>query len=136
MKICILSDSHDHIPLLDAAVGEARAAGAETVLHCGDVVAPSTLECLEGLRDADGGELRVAGVDPAQEPRQLRDVIGVQLQSAGLPDTITPEEAMQLFCAYHRVPPRFAEGRNPGFSGDSRGFHEGPPPGYRGGISS
>jgi putative phosphoesterase len=47
MKICILSDSHDHIPLLDAAVGEAKAAGAEAILHCGDVVAPSTLECLE-----------------------------------------------------------------------------------------
>ena len=47
MKICILSDSHDHISLLDAAVAEARAVGAEVVLHCGDVVAPSTLECLE-----------------------------------------------------------------------------------------
>ena len=67
----------------------------------------STLECLEGLRDPDGGELRVGGIDPMREPRRLRDVIGVQLQSAGLPDTITPEEAMRLFCAYHRVPPRF-----------------------------
>lgn len=46
MKVCILSDSHDHIPLLDAAVAEAKAAGAEAVLHCGDVVAPSTLRCL------------------------------------------------------------------------------------------
>jgi len=67
----------------------------------------STLECLEGLRVADSGSLRVGGIDPASEPRRLRDVIGVQLQSAGLPDTITPEEAMRLFCAYHRVPPRF-----------------------------
>jgi uncharacterized protein len=47
MKICILSDSHDHINLLDAAVAEAKAAGAEAVVHCGDVVAPSTLHCLE-----------------------------------------------------------------------------------------
>lgn len=47
MIICILSDSHDHIPLLDAAVGEAKAAGAEAILHCGDVVAPSTLHCLD-----------------------------------------------------------------------------------------
>jgi len=46
MKICILSDSHDHIALLDAAVAAARAHGAEAVLHCGDVVAPSTLKCL------------------------------------------------------------------------------------------
>ena len=46
MNICILSDSHDHIPLIDAAVASAKAAGAEAVLHCGDVVAPSTLHCL------------------------------------------------------------------------------------------
>jgi len=47
MKVCILSDSHDHIALIDAAVGDAKAAGAEAVLHCGDLVAPSTLHCLE-----------------------------------------------------------------------------------------
>ncbi len=47
MKICILSDSHDHIPLLDAAVEAALDEGVEAVLHCGDVVAPSTLECLD-----------------------------------------------------------------------------------------
>ena len=47
MKVCILSDSHDHIALIDAAVADAKAAGAEAVLHCGDVVAPSTLHCLE-----------------------------------------------------------------------------------------
>ena len=47
MKICILSDSHDHIPLLEAAVEMARNEGAEAVLHCGDVVAPSTLQCLD-----------------------------------------------------------------------------------------
>ena len=67
----------------------------------------STLECLEGLRAPDAGTLRVGGIDPSREPRRLRDVIGVQLQSAGLPDSITPEETMRLFCAYHRVPPRY-----------------------------
>ena len=46
MKICILADSHDHGSLLGAAVGDAHARGAEAVLHCGDVVAPSTLKVL------------------------------------------------------------------------------------------
>lgn len=49
MKVCILSDSHDHIPLLEAAVLDAKALGAEAVLHCGDLVAPSTLHCLERI---------------------------------------------------------------------------------------
>ncbi len=46
MKICILSDSHDHIPLLEAAVAQAKELGAEAVLHCGDVVAPNSLRNL------------------------------------------------------------------------------------------
>jgi len=46
MKICIVSDSHDNRHLLESAVREAKAAGAQAVLHCGDVVAPSTLEVL------------------------------------------------------------------------------------------
>lgn len=47
MKVCIVSDSHDHRPLLAAAVCAAKAAGAEAILHCGDVVAPSTLSVLK-----------------------------------------------------------------------------------------
>lgn len=46
MKICIVSDSHDHRERLAAAVAEAKALGAEAVLHCGDLVAPSTLHAI------------------------------------------------------------------------------------------
>jgi len=46
MKICILSDSHDNRHLLDLAVIDAKAQGAEAVLHCGDIVAPTTLRIL------------------------------------------------------------------------------------------
>lgn len=67
----------------------------------------STLESLEGLRAPDGGSLHVAGVDPSREPRKLRSVIGVQLQSASLPESITPDEAMRFFCGYHNVAPRY-----------------------------
>ena len=46
MKVCIVSDSHDNRFLLAAAVKDAKARGAEAVLHCGDVVAPTTLRIL------------------------------------------------------------------------------------------
>ncbi len=67
----------------------------------------STLECLEGLRQPTHGILRVGGLDPASEFRMLKNKIGVQLQSAGLPESITPREAIKFFCAYHNVKPRF-----------------------------
>ncbi|MGD8759887.1 MAG: ABC transporter ATP-binding protein [Anaerolineales bacterium] len=66
----------------------------------------STLETLEGLRAPDGGSLRVDGVDPSRQPGKLRERIGVQLQTSSLPESIRVEEAMSLFCAYHRVEPK------------------------------
>lgn len=67
----------------------------------------STLECLEGLRQPDSGSMSIGGIDPVSSPRKLRNLIGVQLQTAGLPASITPDEAMRFFCAYHAVPPRY-----------------------------
>ncbi len=49
MKICLLSDSHDQRVLLAAAAAQAKAEGAEVILHAGDVVAPSTLSVLEPI---------------------------------------------------------------------------------------
>ena len=66
----------------------------------------STLESLEGLRRPDGGSLRIAGIDPSRQARQLRALIGVQLQISGLPDSFQVEEAMRFFCAYHGVATR------------------------------
>jgi ABC-2 type transport system ATP-binding protein len=80
----------------------------------------TTLECLEGLRRPTAGTLRVRDVDPAVEPGRLRDAIGVQLQTSGLPDTMGVAEAMRFFCAYHRVPPRLDLLERLGLDGKAR----------------
>jgi len=67
----------------------------------------STLESLEGLRASDGGSLQVMGVDPTRESRKLRNLIGVQLQTSGLPDSMRVDEAMRFFAAYHGVAPSY-----------------------------
>jgi len=67
----------------------------------------TTLECLEGLRRRDAGRLEINGVDPARDPAGINRLIGIQLQTSGLPATMTCEEAMQFFSAYHRTRPRF-----------------------------
>ena len=46
MKIGVVSDSHDRAPMLVAAVGEARRAGAEAIIHCGDIIGANTLRPL------------------------------------------------------------------------------------------
>ncbi len=66
----------------------------------------TTLECLEGIRQPDRGDLAVQGVNPTRQPRKLRRLIGVQLQTGGLPDAMTVDEALRFFAAYHGVVPR------------------------------
>ncbi len=66
----------------------------------------TTLECMEGLLIPDSGTVDIMGIDPNRDPRKLRNIIGVQLQSSGLPPTIKVKEAMNLFSAYHGVIPR------------------------------
>jgi uncharacterized protein len=43
VKICIVSDSHDRADALAQAVREAKARGAEAVIHCGDLIGTQTL---------------------------------------------------------------------------------------------
>ena len=66
----------------------------------------TTLECLEGLRQPDAGTMNIMDVDPQREPGKLRNLIGVQLQTSGLPGNMTVEESLKIFSAYHGVPPQ------------------------------
>lgn len=66
----------------------------------------SALETLEGLRACDGGVLEIMGVNPRKNPGKLQELIGVQLQTSGLPGNLRVDEIMKLFCCYRRVRPR------------------------------
>jgi ABC-2 type transport system ATP-binding protein len=59
----------------------------------------TTVECLQGLRQADGGTARVFGIDPVRERMALRELVGSQLQESALPDRMKVGEALDLFAA-------------------------------------
>lgn len=62
----------------------------------------TTIECLEGLRRPDSGNIQVLGLHPLRDRYRLRERIGVQFQSAALPDRIKVWEALELFAAFYR----------------------------------
>ena len=64
----------------------------------------TTIEILEGYRAADGGEVRVLGLDPQRDSAELRQRIGVMLQESGLYPRATPIELLQLFHSFYRNP--------------------------------
>ena len=45
----------------------------------------TTVECCEGLRRPDAGQVRVLGLDPVRDAYRLRPQVGVMLQDGGLP---------------------------------------------------
>jgi ABC-2 type transport system ATP-binding protein len=57
----------------------------------------TTVECLQGLRSPDDGEISVLGLDPRTQGEALRRRIGTQLQESALPDRIKVWEALDLF---------------------------------------
>jgi ABC-2 type transport system ATP-binding protein len=64
----------------------------------------TTVECISGLRAPDGGCVRVLGRDPIADRDELHQVVGVQLQEAGLPDKLEVREVMELFASFYRDP--------------------------------
>jgi ABC-2 type transport system ATP-binding protein len=62
----------------------------------------TTVEILEGYRRADGGSVRVLGLDPARDGRALRPRIGLMLQEGGIDNRSTPREVLRLYSRFYR----------------------------------
>src|SRR5215813_4552830 len=62
----------------------------------------STVEILEGLRDADGGSVSVCGYDPKSQSGELKHEIGAALQATALPEKLKVIEALHLFAGFYR----------------------------------
>jgi ABC-2 type transport system ATP-binding protein len=61
----------------------------------------TTIECIEGLRQPDSGDIQVFGLHPRREGYALRPRIGVQLQQAVLQERIKVWEALDLFSSFY-----------------------------------
>ena len=64
----------------------------------------TTIECLEGLRVPDAGQISVLGLDPLREQPTIVELIGVQLQASNLPARLRVGEALSLFASLYPSP--------------------------------
>lgn len=62
----------------------------------------STIEVLEGLDLPDSGSVRVFNLDVVTHAAEIKQRIGVQLQSTGLPKYLTVFETLDLFASFYR----------------------------------
>jgi ABC-2 type transport system ATP-binding protein len=61
----------------------------------------TTVEILEGLRSRSAGQVSVLGYDPELQPRQVKDRVGVCLQSTRLQEKMKVREAVELFASFY-----------------------------------
>ncbi|WP_109502108.1 ABC transporter ATP-binding protein [Klenkia brasiliensis] len=86
---------------LDLDVAEGQVVG---VLGPNGAGTTTTVECVAGLTRPDAGTVTVAGHVPWRDRGAVTRLLGVQLQSSGLPAELTAREAVQLVAACHDDP--------------------------------
>lgn len=64
----------------------------------------TTVECVEGLRVPDAGRVRVTGLDPVTDHREVARVLGAQLQQSRLQPKLTVREALELYASFYPHP--------------------------------
>jgi ABC-2 type transport system ATP-binding protein len=65
----------------------------------------TTIEILEGILDADGGDVNVLGMTWRADATQLRERIGVALQETHLPGKLKVAEVVELFRSFYSKGP-------------------------------
>jgi len=61
----------------------------------------TTLEMVETLREPDSGEVEVLGINVRKDPKAIKEIIGVQLQTTVFFDNLKVKETIDLFCSFY-----------------------------------
>ena len=64
----------------------------------------TTIETCEGYRKADDGIVRVLGLDPVADARELRSRVGVMLQTGGVPTAARALEYLRVMASFYAHP--------------------------------
>lgn len=62
----------------------------------------TTLEMVEALRKPDSGTISVLGMDPGELPKEVKEILGVQLQTTVFFDELTVRETIDLFKSFYK----------------------------------
>jgi len=96
-----LKKSYGSFPAVKGIGFEVRAGEVFGLLGPNGAGKTTTVEILEGLRARTGGRVSVLGYDPEVHTLQLKDRVGVCLQSTTLQEKIKVREAIELFASLY-----------------------------------
>src|SRR5215831_14538556 len=64
----------------------------------------TTIEILEGLLQPTSGEVKILGHTWQENPRELREWLGISLQETRLSEKLSVRETIDLFASFYREP--------------------------------
>ncbi len=63
----------------------------------------TTLSCLEGLKTPDSGSITVEGLDALKDSKQVKQMLGVQLQDTTIFPDLSTVELVELYASFYEV---------------------------------
>jgi len=64
----------------------------------------TTVECVIGLREPDSGTIRLLGLDPRADRKQVHEILGVQLQESAFQAKLRVGEILDMYRTFYRGP--------------------------------
>ena len=97
-----LRKSYGELRAIDGVSFEVRRGEVFGLLGPNGAGKTTAVEIIEGLRRQDDGDVRVCGFDPKTQAREVKQRVGVGMQTTALPDQIKAREALELFASFYR----------------------------------
>ncbi len=104
IKVQKLHKHYGELAAVDGVTFEVREGEIFGMLGPNGAGKTTTVECIEGMRAPTSGQIRVLGLDPLRDERQLRERAGVQFQESSLPERLKVWEALDLFASFYPHP--------------------------------
>ncbi len=99
LKVKNLKKVYDNKPAVDGISFEVKKGEIFGILGPNGAGKTTTLEMIETLREVDGGSILVNGINVAERPNEVKQIIGVQPQTAAFQDKQKLSEIIEMFAA-------------------------------------
>ncbi|MBN1200385.1 MAG: ABC transporter ATP-binding protein [Anaerolineae bacterium] len=107
IEVTDLRKVYNNVPAVDGISFDVQEGEVFGLLGPNGAGKTTTVECIEGLREPDGGSITVLGHDHLNNGNGIKQQIGIQLQTTGLYPLHTVYELLKLFGSFYRraLPP-------------------------------
>jgi ABC-2 type transport system ATP-binding protein len=99
LRVKQLTKEYDGVAVVDEISFDVKRGEIFGILGPNGAGKTTTLEMIETLRPIDGGSISVDGIDVHERPRDIKQIIGVQPQTAAFQDKQKLSEIIEMFAA-------------------------------------